>query len=209
MTVSTKGPGVAKIRNRSSVQLFFGAVITIFFAYAVLMMWSDSIVTNRTSSKVATICYIGVTIAGIVLFIKGYKNRKLVKNFEIYSRILGADPNKYITMISATTKEPFEVTKKNITKMLELGFFPGMYIEDAKNRLIYQGVNQDAKSALQKEEEANYIEVKCGGCGAVNKLPKGGTGTCEYCGSPIAAKQEEQSDLAEIAEVINKIKIEF
>ena len=37
-------------------------------------------------------------------------------------------------------------------------------------------------------EDVYKRQVKCKGCGGINKIQRGAVGECEYCGSPISGE---------------------
>lgn len=186
MSGNIKRQSVYNAKMIGSIQLFIGIVITAVFGIVLIKFLGIPYEEQTSALIVIKLICIGIMIIGIIILTAGYRKHKLVKKFDLYSKILGSDPNKYLSVLAISAKETLEVTKKNVSKMIQLGFFPGMYIEDAKNRLIYQGINQNAVSAAQKAAIGNYAEVKCNGCGAVGMVLKGTTGTCEYCGSPLS-----------------------
>ena len=47
-----------------------------------------------------------------------------------------------------------------------------------------QSVNTEA-SVQRNFKKIEYMSVTCSGCGGVNKVEKGKSCECEYCGSPL------------------------
>lgn len=129
-------------------------------------------------------------VLGIILVVLGIKNNSIVKQYYEYSKYLAADPNKYISIIAVSANESVGTTVVKLSKMIELGFFPNMYIDTVQNRVRYYGedLNVGAASAVQGAASNSFIEIKCKECGAVNQIPKGGSGVCEYCGSTLTAE---------------------
>ena len=60
--------------------------------------------------------------------------------------------------------------------MIEIGFFPGAYIDETNRKVVLQQKGPD---------ERDRKAVHCKNCGVDNRIVVGETGVCEYCGSPL------------------------
>lgn len=122
---------------------------------------------------------------GVFLILKGRKTKKLVKTFKQYVSILAGDPENSLNTLAQSTNTSLDEVKKNLRMMIEKKFFANAVIDEKNQRLILRGttdMQQIYQNSASVTQVVQKVAVNCPGCGAVNEVPKGSTGKCEYCG---------------------------
>lgn len=138
---------------------------------------------------VAIIFLLGAGLAFI------YLGRIIRINAEKYKKYISIVVNQQITSIDAIASAmstSYEAAKKDLQRMVSKGYFQGADINDETREIVLprtQEVLYSQSSTATASQSAETHAVTCGGCGAYNKITKGFAGECEYCGSPISAKQ--------------------
>lgn len=184
MSWGTSTTGVAKIKQKSALQIISGVVLAVGgFTSSMSELWKFFIYEGSWLRFMFLVC---AAIVGIVLLIRGIRYNSLIKKFYEYSRYLEMDPNKYVSILAASVRESTSATTENLTRMIALDFFPNMHLDATKTKLVYHGI--DVSGGISAGAAGGFAEVKCSGCGAVNQIPKGGSGVCEYCGSTLTAE---------------------
>lgn len=184
MSWGTSTTGVAKIKQKSALQIISGVVLAVGgFTSSMSELWKFFTYEGSWLRFMFLVC---AAIVGIVLLVRGIRYNSLIKKFYEYSRYLEMDPNKYVSILAASVRESTAATAENLTRMIALDFFPNMHLDATGTKLVYHGI--DVSGGAAPGMAGNFVEVKCSGCGAVNKIPKGGSGVCEYCGSTLTAE---------------------
>lgn len=133
---------------------------------------------------------LAIGIAGIVV---AARMRKRIKLLNTYSRQLTVDPLHSLDLLAAATNESVDVVRTQLTKLIDKGFIKDAFIDMERNCLVL--VEENGQGVVDRKEiyvtpsptavQAVPAVVKCGGCGAVNKVMAGQPSACEYCGAPI------------------------
>lgn len=122
---------------------------------------------------------------GIWLLLSGLKNTKLVKRYNEYFDRLMRDPEHSIDKLVTKVGKPADEVKKDLTNMIELGLFPGCYVDSAENRLVLPSTKA-AAAVAQATGSARMVVRACPGCGAKVSVPAGGVEECEFCGTKVS-----------------------
>ena len=88
-----------------------------------------------------------------------------------------------------------DVVRTNLDLMIKKKYFVNAFINEETNGIVIgniiprkeetmQSVNTEA-SVQRNFKKIEYMSVTCSGCGGVNKVEKGKSCECEYCGSPL------------------------
>lgn len=180
-----------KAKAKGLAQQVFGWIITIFFGLMASVGASTSGFKEKIDVVLVTMFSL-FTVLGIGLIVKGYKRKKLIKNYYAYSARLFADPDKSIDLLSSSVGSTVAAVTKDISDMIALGFFPGAFLDTARNRIVMEVENPIAAQTVTTDacaatpQAVKYMTVQCKGCGATNKIIAGTVGECEFCGSQIS-----------------------
>ncbi|MGI6268989.1 MAG: hypothetical protein ACOYKJ_00410 [Candidatus Howiella sp.] len=180
-----------KAKAKGVTQQVFGWIITIFCGL-IASVGAGTSGFKETVDVVMVTMFAVFTVLGVRLITKGYKRKKLIKNYYDYSARLSADPDKSIDLLSSSIGTTVAVVTKNISDMIALGFFPGVFLDTTHNRIVMKAekpiVTQTVPAAATTDatQPIKYITVQCKGCGATNKIIAGTVGECEFCGSQIS-----------------------
>lgn len=133
---------------------------------------------------------------GVALICASRKRHRLICTFKKYEVVLSSDPTGSIANISAALGTPEDIVRKNLALMIKKRYFANAFIDPSLDRIILPGnasqaaQNQRGDSGCPAASVPNkavpgMVDVTCQGCGAVNSIPIGTAGECEYCGSSI------------------------
>lgn len=147
-----------------------------------------------------------IIFTAIPTFLLLWNSRKSKANAIKYAQYLAQIGEHSITkidIIAQMTALPPNDVNKDLQKMIQIGFFPGAYIDASRNELVLPGrVNnlQQAGSPFIAAPSSGpifsstvgtaapaIVTVTCGNCGAANTITTGTACHCEYCGSPLSA----------------------
>lgn len=182
------------------VQLAVAICFLGFFGLASILMIGDA--QLRANGGIA-MGLIGDLI-GLGFLYCSIKRGKLRKNFKKYVAALSQNPSGSIEALAASVGEPADRVSKNLEKMIHKKFFSNAFIDIVSNRLVMPnrtpmaqpgnpvmqnqnpaGAPMNRGAAPVQQGRAEMVTVTCKGCGAVNIIPRGQVGECEYCGSGI------------------------
>lgn len=187
---------IKKAKAKGTAKQVFGWIITIFCGLMTSVGAGTSGFKDSVDVVMVTIFAI-FTALGIRLIIKGYKRKKLIKNYCDYAARLSADPDKSIDLLSSSIGATVAIVTKNISEMIALGFFPGAFLDTAHNRIVMTNAKPNMthhipittiNAQAQAEKTVKHVTMQCKGCGATNKIVSGAVGECEFCGSQISEK---------------------
>ncbi len=173
----------------SKIQIVVGGFLTFsFFITLIAVLFSGAI----KESPLGVFLVLIFTALSALLMYSGIKRGKLVKLFKKYTPILSSDPVHSIEQLAAQTGESVDAVIKNISTMINKGFFKNAYIDFGTKCVVLQqdeqirAVNVNIQySNMSDENNSEYITVICNGCGAVNKIAASTDAECEFCGSPL------------------------
>lgn len=169
------------------LQLIFGWLLTVVFGvtaiggFAEIKSWDDF---------GADITCLLIAAATSLLIISGTKKMKLIKRFRSYSSQLDADPVKSIDTLADSIGISVAKATKNIKSMMGHGLFPNAYIDRYSNCLVFTNPQKPQPQSYSNGAvlPVSFTTVQCQGCGAKNKIERGGVGECEFCGSSLSAE---------------------
>lgn len=169
------------------LQLIFGWFLTVLFGVTAIASFAD--IKSRNDFDTNMTCLIIAAVSSL-LIIFGAKKMKLIKTFRNYSSQLTADPVKSIDTLAASMGVSVVKAKKKITSMLSHGLFPNAFIDNQSNCLVFTNhqnpLSQSASNAAVIP--VSYTTIQCQGCGAINKIARGGVVDCEFCGSSLSSE---------------------
>ncbi|WP_315115480.1 hypothetical protein [uncultured Clostridium sp.] len=194
MASNSAQTAISRDKVKIVLQSIAGWILVIMFGSITLFSLTQAKEGNNDGG-VLSFCLI-LTICGFLLVKKAYKHKHLIKLFKNYSTRLASDPTRSIDLLARSTDTTVDVVRKNITEMINKGYFTNAYIDVNRNCLVFVGETQPAQQQASantiktpnNKPQQEYIAVKCGGCGATNKIIKGRVGECEYCGSQISGE---------------------
>ncbi|WP_343208602.1 hypothetical protein [Anaerolentibacter hominis] len=126
-------------------------------------------------------------ILGTLLILASLDRRRMLHSFRRYTPWLERDTSGLIVNLVQMTGESKENVVKNLDKLIRKGYIKGIYLNVEKDRIIFPDYHAPVySSAPQRPPEV--MTVICPHCGATNRVVKGTSGVCEYCGSIISAK---------------------
>ena len=175
MKISKNKLLAAKIKG--TLKMVFGIpfvlIFALFFAAYMDMTYSD----GENYLVAAIVCLVGFVLC-IWMTARGIAQKRLVRACERYAAILARSSVTRIEQLSGALGQSSWKVRKNLDRMLHLGYFENIYFDHAKDAAIVQ--TPDEYLSYQPS-----ITVECQACGGKSKVAVGHTGVCEYCGSPI------------------------
>ena len=165
------------------VELIAGGLWTTFFILVAISAMFDS-----EKDGVSTILILWILgLIGIVAVLAGLRRRKMRLEFRKYVAQLSVDPTGTLENIAAATGVSVNIVRKNLAYMIQKRFFSDAYIDERAGRLVVASMEQKVNSGSVNipEQTIEYVTCHCPNCGGINKIAKGATVECDYCGSPI------------------------
>jgi len=180
--------------RRGGVRIGFG----IFFCIVSLSFLAGmSTVTEDVGDSTSLPPYAFVVIfyltIGLLLLFFGVGAKRRYKKYKHYESIILVRHQTNINNISAETKDNPQKVMKTLLAMLQLGFFPGAYIDGVNGIVFPKEVAPTVQpfaqvrplSQNQPPVQVQPTAQKCSSCGANNTVVPGRVTECEYCGSPL------------------------
>jgi len=124
---------------------------------------------------------VGLAIAGggVMILKLSAQAMQTAQRYRSYIAVVINQGNSSLHDISRALAIDFATVEADLNKMIEIGYFPFAYI-DARHQRIVLPVRIQAAGANE-----NTRVVRCGFCGANNKLVGNEPPICEYCGSSL------------------------
>lgn len=129
---------------------------------------------------------------GIWVFSLGKKRGKMRLVFNQYLTQLSVDPSGSLENLAFATDTSVDVVKKNLQYMIKKKFFTDAFINEQANQLVLPSMAQRVQQQAETSQYMDFDEVQpefvactCPHCGGINKIVKGTTWECDFCGSPI------------------------
>ena len=171
------------------IELIAGIMIAAFFALVGIICLPE-----EEGVGIAITCLVFVII-GIFLVHFSRKRHKLIVDFKKYVTAISADGSGSIEKLSRTLNVAPDVVRNNLDLMIKKKYFVNAFINEETNGIVIgniiprkeeavQSVNK-TESTQQNFKRIEYMSVTCPGCGGINKVEKGKSCGCEYCGSPL------------------------
>lgn len=162
-----------------------GWVLTVLSIIYLIGALGDS--TIAVGDMIFTVLLFGSS--GVGLIVLGKKSKKNAEKIKKYIALVVNQEVTSIEDIATAVALPYEITKKDIQKMIDKEYFTGAYINESTKEIV---LPNNHKQGDEKQEyinvnkpNAEMLVVTCKGCGANNKVTKGSVVECEFCGSPV------------------------
>lgn len=172
------------ISSKGKRRKIIGIVLLVFFALGIIGDVSK-IASGEGADASSILIGLMFGALGLWLLLSGIKNTKLVKRYNEYFDRLMRDPDHSVDKLVANVGKPADEVKKELTNMIELGLFPGCYVDAAENRLVLPSTKA-AAAAAQVAGVGRMVVRACPGCGAKVSVPAGSVEECEFCGTKIS-----------------------
>lgn len=180
---------INRVKVKGIVQRVLGWIIAVFNGFIAFVGGAAS-GFKEALDVTLVLFFSAVAAVGICLIIKGNKKFKLIKTFYDYSARLATDSEKSIDLLASAIGVTVAIAMKNVSDMIEFGFFPNCYLDGQRNKLVVPTASQSqasiASTPTATTQTVKYTTVQCKGCGATNKIISGTVGECEFCGSKIS-----------------------
>jgi len=168
------------------LQLIGGIFLTIVFGLSAIICMAD----GYTEISVVIVMYI-IAIIGVVLIVFSRKRHNLIKSFRIYVSYLSVNPTGLIENLAEDLGISQNIIKNNLTIMIDRKYFANAYIDKTENRIVFPASSMadtssdNNYSTKQDDSNSEFVDVNCKSCGGINRILKGRTSRCDYCGSYI------------------------
>lgn len=176
------------------IEFIVGVVAVIFWGLCDIMNIVDPI--EGMSPVGFEIFLLIMTALNVWLIIKARERKKMRLEFKKYVAHLSVDTSGNIQNLAVATGTSVDVVKKNLNFMIKKKFFPNAYIDVQNDCIVLPSVQQ--KTQVQAASTINvanvtqkaieYVTCNCPNCGGINKIEKGATAECDFCGSPLTGK---------------------
>lgn len=163
------------------VQLLSGGFLLGLFGLLTLMYVFDSEFQMDVGPSLLIFCLVLDSI-GIMLIMLSRRTKKLIAEFKKYVSVLSAAEIETIEELAATIGKPQAAVKKNLELMIKRNYFVNAYINHETNQLI---IGKVADLNINTMVNSEQIVCNCKNCGATNRIVKGNSTNCDYCGTPI------------------------
>jgi len=120
---------------------------------------------------------------GILMFLSARNMRRASRRYKQYIALVINQNKTNLDHIASALGHRYEVVKKDIEKMINMGYFSGAYINVKSGELVMPQ-KEVALTQAQASNAPAVVVKTCNSCLANNKVSHQ-TIECEYCGSPI------------------------
>lgn len=189
------------------MQLIAGILILLVFGLCTIVALGDA---ELASKGFLPMCLV-LDAIGILLIFLSRRRHRLIVDFKKYVSAISGDPTGSIANLAAATGTSQDVVKKNLNAMIQKKYFVNAHINYETNRIIIgntvgnnnpqmtttvkyttkqviiPGVShpQQTSAAQPAIPKIEYVSYTCKNCGGMNRVVKGQSGECDFCGSPI------------------------
>lgn len=129
---------------------------------------------------------------GFWVFSLGKKRAQMRQEFKKYVTQLSVDSSGSLENLASATGTSVDVVKKNLQFMIKKKFFTDAFINEQANQLVLPSMAQRVQQQPQTFQYAapgaaqqELVACTCPCCGGMNKIAKGKTAECDFCGSPL------------------------
>lgn len=166
----------------SLIHRISGGFLSVVFMFA----WVFSLVglfTGKTNIIVVIIFFLLIGFARMH-YEKGVKLQKLIQNYELYLNCLKGMDASTVEELAVRVNQDKDSVQANIFSMIEMGYVCRVEAVGHNKKAAYIG---SARIVLKEDpfRGKQVVQVECQSCGAPNRIPKGESACCEYCGSKI------------------------
>lgn len=186
---------ITNSRSVGVIQIAFGSFFGFIFGLTFIACFADMFDPNRTTTVGDMFIIFIIFALFLYMLIRGIQRVSFTKTYKYYIQFLGQGQSHSIDELAVVLKAPVHIVRRNLEKMMKKGFIADAYIDDKTNCInstrYYQAVQPSSVSnsmpnivkPVQSTKPVEYTEAICKNCGASNKITKGSTADCEYCGS--------------------------
>ncbi|MBU5437296.1 hypothetical protein KQI42_04705 [Tissierella sp. MSJ-40] len=171
------------------ISSIFGWILTLFFTMGLVAIALD----DMANESFTLIFFLIFVIIGIWLIMFGIRRKKLIRRFKEYEQIISSENETSINNIANITFQSSDFVMDDIQTMINKKLFTNVFIDKNDKRIIFEKRNDSVKTTYDETASISIHKemsvVKCSGCGAPNKIPKGSSSECEFCGSPIVSNE--------------------
>lgn len=174
----------------STLELLAGWFLLIIFSLCTLGYFTDKAFQAEVGTSFLVFCIV-MNVIAIILIAASRSRSKLINEFKKYVSIISASSTGSILNLSQTVGIPEEEVKEKLELMIKRKYFVSAYIDQVKNCLVIGNMpsinySQSIMGGNQPSEiKIEYISCTCKSCGGANKVIKGQSGVCDFCGTPI------------------------
>jgi DNA-directed RNA polymerase subunit RPC12/RpoP len=188
---------VSRSFNYGTFQIVLGGFLTFVFGITFLSCIADLLTLDSTMDVWTFMIIMIILGLSVYLLICGILRLRLIKLHRNYMQLLSQGPCHSIDQLASILKSPVHIVKSNLIMMMNKKYLTAAYIDENTNSLIItsfnqranaipkQNLNRQLNNMVQPQKMIEYITVTCNNCGASNKIMKGASTECEYCGSNI------------------------
>jgi hypothetical protein len=185
---------IAVSKTVAIIQMLIGVFVLFMFGLCTIMYLSDGDFRADVGFAFLVVC-IMFDALGFILINLSRKRNRLIKDFKKYVSYISTDPTGSIDNIAASMNTSVDVVKSNMELMIKRNYFVNAHIDANTNCIIIGSnvrnnnttieSNMNQTSFQQSTPQIQYVPVACKCCGGMNKIAKGSTAECDFCGSPI------------------------
>lgn len=172
------------------IEIIIGGLWAFMFIIVALVSMFDS--QKDGAGTIIAMWVLG--LLGVWVVWKGIRRKNMRLEFKKYVAELSNDPTGTLDNLAAATGTSVDVVKKNLQFMIKKRYFPNAHIDEQENRLVLPSREQKTGNQVQNmnfnnngniQQAVEYVTCHCPNCGGINKIVKGSTAECDFCGSPI------------------------
>ena len=183
---------LSSIKAMSILKMIVGIIFIIINVLIAILYLFACMMSGFSFADIFGIMIGSIILAACFIAVKNGNNTlKLIKIYPTYAEKLADNKPGSIVSLASSLNVTVDNAMKNVCTMLALGLFPDCYI-DLKNKRLVSPEKKVEKTKIPKiqvvDREVEYVTVQCEVCGAKNKIVKGTSSECEYCGSEIHSK---------------------
>ncbi len=168
------------------ISSIIGWILTMLFGLTAIILITNEKGSGKAAGVILCLIFMTVSI-GLIVF--GIRTKRRIKRFKRYVTIIVDRNEKSIENIAGSTSKSIEFVMNDLQTMINKKFFANAYIDGSRKEIIVgnKTVPIDPTTARRDSVQAPSVVIACKGCGATNRIAKGKSGECEFCGSPIGA----------------------
>lgn len=186
----------ASVLQKSKTLNIVGWVFVFFAVVYFLEAITGKLEVTDGTSGVGGICLALIFFGGggaLMLYMSKKSNAKAIK-IKKYISIVINNGQTSIDSIAAAMRMDYNQVVKDLTEMIDKGYFTNAYIDDSRREIILtqRQTSQELEADVsygQNNIQGNTVSnqqfklVLCKNCGANNKILDGIVSECEYCGT--------------------------
>ena len=151
---------------------------------------------DHSETAALWMCIVLVAVGAVLIFL-GCRQHRFLGDFSKYSALLDRKDRYCVEDIASMTNTSVKRVRANLDRMMRRNYFPDAHWDEERQCIIFHNripgqkpeqkhVQPDQQRvAAATGESVQMVSVICKSCGGFNKIPKGRTMECEYCGSTI------------------------